>query len=220
MYVAKACANLTTYSRKPENYTGTIIFEIDIMKNSSPINLNLGQTWLFHICLGCFFCFDLLWRWAESPVSPAEKKCYFGFDMAKIVNFKLSGDEFFMISISKIMVPLQSPGFLQYVVEFAIVLTTFMKRLPLPSQQSFQKLKNTGAVVIPLFSTICGWVRNSFEIRQSKINSRWVAGPIGQTNRRPSVWCSRYYFFHKILQIFLQKPFSLFLITNYKNENK
>ena len=25
------------------------------------------------------------------------------------------------------------------------------------------------------------------EISQSKINSRWVAGPIGQTNRRPSV---------------------------------
>ena len=41
-----------------------------------------------------------------SAVSPAEKKCYFGFDMAKIVNFKLSGDEFFMMSISKIMVPL------------------------------------------------------------------------------------------------------------------
>ena len=108
---------------------GTISFEIDIMKNSSPINLNLGQTWLFHICFGCFFCFDLLWRWAESPVSPAEKKCYFGFDMAKIVNFKLSGDEFFMMSTSKIMVPLQSPCFLQYVVEFAIVLTTFVKRL-------------------------------------------------------------------------------------------
>ena len=32
------------------------------------------------------------------------------------------------------------------------------------------------------------------EIRQSKINSRWVAGPIGQTNRWPSVWCSKYYF--------------------------
>ena len=27
----------------------------------------------------------------------------------------------------------------------------------------------------------------SLKIRQSKINSRWVAGPIGQTNRRPSV---------------------------------
>ena len=33
------------------------------------------------------------------------------------------------------------------------------------------------------------------EIRQSKINSRWVAGPIGQRNRRPSVWCSKNYFF-------------------------
>ena len=128
-YLTKTRANSTTYSRKPGNFNGTISFEIDIMKNSSPINLNLGQTWLFHICFGCFFCFDLLWRWAESPVSPAEKKCYFGFDMAKIVNFKLSGDEFFMMSTSKIMVPLQSPCFLQYVVEFAIVLTTFVKRL-------------------------------------------------------------------------------------------
>ena len=25
------------------------------------------------------------------------------------------------------------------------------------------------------------------KVRQSKINSRWVAGPIGQTNRQPSV---------------------------------
>jgi len=38
-------------------------------------------------------------------VSPAEKKCYFDFDMAKNVIFKLSGDEFVMMSISKIMVP-------------------------------------------------------------------------------------------------------------------
>ena len=105
-YVTKTRTNLTTYSKKPENYNGIIIFEIDIMKNSSPINLNLCQTWLFLICFGCFFCFDLLWSWAESAVSPAEKKCYFGFDMAKNVNFKLSGDEFFMMSISKIMVPL------------------------------------------------------------------------------------------------------------------
>ena len=43
-YVTKTCANLTTYSRKPENYNSTIIFEIDIMKNSSLINLNLCQT--------------------------------------------------------------------------------------------------------------------------------------------------------------------------------
>ena len=32
---------------------------------------------------GCFFCFDLLWSWTESAVSPAEKKCYFGFDSGK-----------------------------------------------------------------------------------------------------------------------------------------
>ena len=49
--------------------------------------------------------------------------------MAKIVNFKLSGDEFFMMSISKMMVLLQSPGFLLYAVEFAIVFATFVKRL-------------------------------------------------------------------------------------------
>ena len=52
-YVTKTCANLTTYSRKPENYNDTIIFEIDIMKKSTPINLNLCQTWLFHKFFGC-----------------------------------------------------------------------------------------------------------------------------------------------------------------------
>ena len=41
----KTRANLTTYIRKPGNYNSTISFEIDIMKNSSPINLNLCQTW-------------------------------------------------------------------------------------------------------------------------------------------------------------------------------
>ena len=76
MYVTKTIANLTTGSRKPENYNGTITFEIDIMKNSSPIDLNLCQTWLFHKFFDCFFCFDLLWSWAVSAVSPAEKKMW------------------------------------------------------------------------------------------------------------------------------------------------
>ena len=40
-YVTKTRPNLTTYSRKPGNYNGTIIFDIDIMKKSYPINLNL-----------------------------------------------------------------------------------------------------------------------------------------------------------------------------------
>ena len=41
-YVTKTRANLATYSRKPGNYNGTIIFEIDIMKKSYPINLKLA----------------------------------------------------------------------------------------------------------------------------------------------------------------------------------
>ena len=49
--------------------------------------------------------------------------------VAKNVNFKLSGDEFFMMSISKIMVPLYFPSFLLYVVMFAIILVTYMKHL-------------------------------------------------------------------------------------------
>ena len=125
MYVTKTCANLTTYSRKPENYNGTIIFEIDIMKNLSPINLNLCQTWLFHKSFCYFFCFDLLWSWAKSVVSPAEKKCYFGFDSGKkyefqIVNLKNNG-------------PIITPWFsirLLYVFKFAIVLVTYVKHLP------------------------------------------------------------------------------------------
>ena len=38
-YVTKTIANSTTYSRKPGDYNGTIIFEFAIMKNSSPLNL-------------------------------------------------------------------------------------------------------------------------------------------------------------------------------------
>ena len=39
------------------------------------------------------------------------------------------GDDFFMISISKIMVPLEFSGFLLYVVKLARVLATYVKRL-------------------------------------------------------------------------------------------
>ena len=105
-YVTKTFANLTTYSRKPENYNGTIIFEIDILKNSSPINLNLCQTWLFQKIFGCFFCFDLLWNWAESAVNPAEKNWYFGFHCGKKCEFWIQWGWVFHDVISKIMVPL------------------------------------------------------------------------------------------------------------------
>ena len=37
--LVKTIANSTTYCRKPGDCNGTIIFEVDIMKNSSPLNL-------------------------------------------------------------------------------------------------------------------------------------------------------------------------------------
>ena len=53
--------------------------------------------------------FLLLFRLAlailcEHKVSDTEEKCYFGFDSGKNVDFKLNGEDFFMISISKMMV--------------------------------------------------------------------------------------------------------------------
>ena len=45
---------------------------------------------------------------------------------------------------------------------------------------------------------------------------RWFSGPMGQTNRRPSVWCSKYLFFHKILQNSLRKPFQFIFVFFYK----
>jgi hypothetical protein len=40
-YVTKTLAELSTHIRKLGNYNGTIIFEIDTMKKSSPINLKV-----------------------------------------------------------------------------------------------------------------------------------------------------------------------------------
>ena len=62
---------------------------------------------------------------AEHEVSDTEEKCYFGFDSGKNINFKLSGEDFFMISISKMMVPLYFPCFLQYVGKCGRVLVTY-----------------------------------------------------------------------------------------------
>ena len=77
-------------------------------------------------------------------MSLAEKKCIFVLTVAKNVNFELNGDKFFMMSISKIMVPLQSPGFLLYVVELAIVLTIFVKRLQVPCPSAAKSAPKSG----------------------------------------------------------------------------
>ena len=46
---------------------------------------------------------------------------------------------------------------------------------------------------------------------------RWVAGTTGQLNHRPSVWCSKYYFFFIISwKILCKKPFNSFYYFFYK----
>ena len=67
MYATKTIANLTTYSRKPGGYIGTNIFEIDIMKNSSPLNLKSTFFATVKTKIALFFC------WTHTTLSPASK---------------------------------------------------------------------------------------------------------------------------------------------------
>ena len=67
--VIKTIENLTTYSRKPGDYNGTIIFEIDIMKNSFWRNWKIAKMALMNPCMKfeIFFdqnhSFEALWKW-------------------------------------------------------------------------------------------------------------------------------------------------------------
>ena len=69
-------------------------------------------------------------------------------------------------------------------------------------------------------SILCSIEEKKSNIRQSKINSRSVAGPMGQMNHRPSVWCSMYYFFHNFLQNSLQKCFQCIFLFFFINLQK
>ena len=66
-YVTKTIAILTTYRRKPGDYNGTIIFEIDIMKNSSPHNLKFTFFATIKTKITLLFC------WTHSTLSSASK---------------------------------------------------------------------------------------------------------------------------------------------------
>ena len=57
------------------------------------------------------------------------------------------------------------------------------------------------------------------KIHQSKINSCWGARPIGQTNHRPSVWYSKYYFFRLFIDLGHSKLFT-FIFVFFKNRLK
>ena len=41
---------------------------------------------------------------------------------------------------------------------------------------------------------------------------RWVAGSMGQTTHRPSIWCSKYYFFSWFLAEFFAKIVSIYFL--------
>ena len=75
-----------------------------------------------------------------------------------------------------------------------------------------------------LFSASLTITNRSFACRKRKQTRNpsiyniicWFAGPMGQTTRRPRFWCSKYYFFHEILQNSLQKPFQFICFVLYK----
>ena len=66
-YVTKTIANSTTYSRKPGDCNGTIIFEFDIMKNSSTLNLKFTFFTTVKTKITLLFC------WTHSPLNSASK---------------------------------------------------------------------------------------------------------------------------------------------------
>ena len=45
---------------------------------------------------------------------------------------------------------------------------------------------------------------------------RWCAGLLGQTTHRPSLWCSKYYFFSRFLAEFFAKIISIYLFIFLK----
>ena len=76
------------HSRKTGNYNGTIIFEIDIMKKSSPLNSKFT-----------FFATVKTKNSLYAQQKTAET-------ITNKTNKTFTGEDFFMISISEIMVPL------------------------------------------------------------------------------------------------------------------
>jgi hypothetical protein len=74
-------------------------------------------------------------------------------------------------------------------------------------------LGNTGQEVAILH--LCAMYRNSsfvFALPMSMLQCNKKAWTMGQTNRRPSVWCCKYYFFHDFLQNSLQKSFQFIFL--------
>ena len=65
--VTKTIGNSTTYSEKPGDNNGTFIFEFDIMKNSSPLNLKFTFFATVKTKITLLFC------WTHSTLSSASE---------------------------------------------------------------------------------------------------------------------------------------------------
>ena len=99
------------FSRKPGDYNGTSHYFWDwyhekLIPNQFMFSSNLTVTQIFWLFL--LFWFTVTDCEAELRVLWVQQKrsVILVLTLAKNVNFKLSGDEFFMMTISKIIVPL------------------------------------------------------------------------------------------------------------------
>ena len=113
---------------------------------------------------------------------------------------------------------MQPSNFWRWTLDNAVIGTKISNLPNLPllifSQQKQCKLNpllNRSHSWIEIFFGILKFSLHCIKIRQSKINWRSVAGPMGQINRRPSVWCSKYYFFSWFLAEFFAKILSIYL---------
>ena len=107
--VTKTCPNLSTYSKKNGELQWQHYFWDWYHEKFFPNQLKSLSNLTFSQIPWLFGLFLFTPKVTES--NKTSKKWHFDFDSGKNVNFKLIGEDFFMISISKIMMPLWFLGF-------------------------------------------------------------------------------------------------------------
>ena len=101
----KLSRTFTTYSRKPGDYNGTIIFEIAIMKNSSPLNLKFKFLATVKTKITHLFCWTHSTLSSPSKCDGVNQNIRNNQKVCDKVKFDKDLNWLETISISKIMVP-------------------------------------------------------------------------------------------------------------------